>query len=87
MPPLEAMASATPVITSNRTAVPEVAGDAAWLIDPEDVGGIATAINTLLISREERDRRIANGLKQAEMFSWSRSASVVKDIYHRFFDE
>lgn len=87
MPPLEAMASATPVITSNRTAVPEVAGDAAWLIDPEDVAGIAVAINTLLSSREERELRIVNGLKQAEIFSWSISASVLKGVYGRLFDE
>ena len=47
MPVLEAMAAGTPVIASNRSAVPEVAGDAAWLVDPEDTEELAAALVAL----------------------------------------
>jgi glycosyltransferase involved in cell wall biosynthesis len=81
LPPLEAMASGTPVITSNVSSLPEVVGDAAILIDPYDPEAIADAMRRLLsdpVLRADMSRR---GLARARHFSWERSIQRVREIY------
>lgn len=70
LPVLEAMACGTPVITSNVASLPEVAGDAAWLVDPYQTGAIADAMRTLLQDSKARHQLRQAGLLQAKAFSW-----------------
>ena len=81
LPPLEAMASGTPVITSNVSSLPEVVGDAAMLVDPYDVNSIANGIQTVLEDSVYREKLTQNGLKRAKFYSWERSVIKVKQIY------
>ncbi len=81
LPPLEAMACGTAVITSNRSSLPEVAGEGAWLIDPDDSDELASAMNTLLEDERRRRELAAKGLEQARRFSWQRTVSETMAIY------
>ena len=74
LPPLEAMACGTPVITSRNTSLPEVVGDSAVLVDPYDVDSIATGIQQVLSSASLRDGLKASGLAQAKRFTWESAA-------------
>lgn len=81
LPILEAMACGTPVITSNTSSMPEVAGGAAQLVDPLDVSQLAEVISGLAGSAERRADLIAKGIKQAEKFTWKNAAEQMVDIY------
>jgi glycosyltransferase involved in cell wall biosynthesis len=81
LPPLEAMASGTPVITSNVSSLPEVVNDAAVLIDPLQPEAIADAIRRVLTNAALRDDLRARGLERARHFSWERSIGRVREIY------
>jgi len=81
LPPLEAMASGTPVITSNLSSLPEVAGDAAMLIDPYEPDAIAGAMRRVMMDDRLRDDMRERGLLRAREFSWGRSVRRVKEIY------
>ena len=81
LPPLEAMASGTPVITSNVSSLPEVVGDAAILIDPLRPDAIADAIARVLTDSALRDDLRRRGLERARHFSWDRSIRRVREIY------
>ena len=81
LPPLEAMASGTPVITSNVSSLPEVVGDAAILIDPLDPGAIADAMRRVLMDSALRETLRAKGLQRVGEFSWERSVRRVREIY------
>jgi len=81
LPPLEAMASGTPVITSNVSSLPEVVGDAAVLIDPYDPDAIAGAIRRVLEDEDLRRDLRRRGLERARHFSWDRSIARVRRIY------
>jgi glycosyltransferase involved in cell wall biosynthesis len=81
LPPLEAMASGTPVVTSNISALPETVGDAALLIDPYDASAIAEGLRQALTDQELRARLIASGLARATSFSWDASVRRVREIY------
>jgi glycosyltransferase involved in cell wall biosynthesis len=81
LPPLEAMASGTPVITSNVSSLPEVVGDAAMLIDPYDPEAIAGAMRRVMTDERLRDDMRERGLAHAREFSWARSIRRVRDIY------
>ncbi len=83
LPPLEAMANGTPVVTSNISALPEVVGDAALTVDPYNVDEIAHAIQKILADGELRDRLISKGLERAGRFSWSRSVALVHRAYQQ----
>jgi glycosyltransferase involved in cell wall biosynthesis len=81
LPPLEAMASGTPVITSNVSSLPEVVGDAAILIDPYEPDAIADAMRRVLMDETLRADLRARGLARAGHFSWERSIRRVREIY------
>jgi glycosyltransferase involved in cell wall biosynthesis len=80
LPVLEAMACGTPVITSDVTAMPEVAGDAAILVDPNNVDSIADAIGRIMNNDELRAEIIVKGLERVKAFSWDFVASKVQKV-------
>ena len=81
LPVLEAMASGTPVITSNSTSLAEVAKDAALLIDPIDTGEITTAMSDVIQDTSLRESLKSRGLKRAAEFSWAETARRTVDVY------
>jgi glycosyltransferase involved in cell wall biosynthesis len=81
LPPLEAMASGTPVVTSNVSSLPEVAGDAALLVDPRDSEAIAGAIRMALTDRTLREDLRRRGFARARAFSWEQSVARTRAIY------
>src|SRR5262245_13451680 len=81
LPPLEAMASGTPVVTSNISSLPEVAGDAAVLVDPHFPEAIADGIHTVLTNEAVRRTLRHKGLARAAQFSWEQSVRRVLEIY------
>jgi glycosyltransferase involved in cell wall biosynthesis len=83
LPVLEAMARDVPVASSDRSALAEVAGDAALLFDPESPRAIADAISTLLTDAAEADRRRVAGRDQAARFSWKATARGMLASYER----
>src|SRR5688500_12973439 len=82
LPPLEAMASGTPVVTSNVSSLPEVAGDAAVLVDPYDPQAIADGIYRVRSDTGFQSDLRNRGLARARQFSWETSVRRVWDIYH-----
>jgi glycosyltransferase involved in cell wall biosynthesis len=82
LPILEAMACGTPVITANTSSMPEVAGEAAVLVDPFRVNDIADAISHLLSDRTLQENNIKEGLARASQFSWENTAKEVLKIYN-----
>jgi glycosyltransferase involved in cell wall biosynthesis len=82
LPVLEAFAARVPVITSTTTSLPEVAGDAALLIDPLDTGSITKAMNQILDDVHLRGELIQNGLDRANTFTWQRCAEQTVNCYH-----
>jgi glycosyltransferase involved in cell wall biosynthesis len=81
MPVLEAMAAGTPVIASNRSAIPEVAGDAAWLVDPEDTDELADALVALTQDPERRADLSRRGLARAAQFTWAEAVEKTWQVY------
>lgn len=81
LPPLEAMASGTPVVTSNVSSLPEVAGDAAVLVDPYEPQAIADGIYRVLTDEPLRRELILKGIARAGQFSWEQSVRRVRAIY------
>lgn len=86
LPVLEAMACGTPVITSNLSSLPEVAGEAGMLVDPLDIAAISAAIKRLLTDASLREQLSAAGIQQARRFTWSSAASQLKSIYAGLLD-
>ena len=87
LPPLEAMASGTPVITSNVSSLPEVVGDAAILIDPYRSEDIAEAMRRVLDDPSLRDDLRRRGYARAREFSWERSVKRIREIYEQVLAE
>jgi glycosyltransferase involved in cell wall biosynthesis len=83
LPVLEAFACGTPVVTSNKGSLPEVAGDAALLADPKNPQQIAKAVLRLLNDREFRDEQTRRGFEQVKRFSWRKAASQTYDIFQQ----
>jgi glycosyltransferase involved in cell wall biosynthesis len=81
LPPLEAMASGTPVIASAVSSLPEVVGGAAMLVNPENVFDIARGITEVLLNDGLREELIFKGRKQAASFSWGKTADGVLKLY------
>jgi len=83
LPVAQAMAAGTPVITSNRSSLPEIAGGAAICIDPGSVEELSTAMERLLACPEIRCALAARGRCRAEKFRWSAAASQSLDFFHQ----
>ncbi len=83
LPPLEAMAHGTPVVTSNVSSLPEVVGNAAVLVNPENVFEIMRALHRVLMDQALRDRMKERGYQQATRFSWEISVRRVMDVYRQ----
>jgi glycosyltransferase involved in cell wall biosynthesis len=81
LPLIEAMATGIPIVTSNVSAMPEVAGPAALLVSPADSRAIAEALATLDRDEALRERLVAEGYKQLERFSWSTCAKATLAVY------
>jgi glycosyltransferase involved in cell wall biosynthesis len=86
LPPLEAMACGTPVVTSNVSSLPEIAGDAALLVDPYDVDAIARGIQQALGDPTVRAGLIARGKARARQFSWTDSVGQIHAVYQEVLD-
>ena len=81
LPPLEAMAHGTPVVTSNVSSLPEVVGQAAVLVNPENVFEIMRALHRVLTDPPLRERMKERGYQQVTKFSWETSVRRILDIY------
>jgi len=86
LPPLEAMACGTPVITSNSSSLPEVVGEAGVTVDPQDVDALAGAISDLLQNEARRLELSALGVARAAQFTWDRTARQTIEVYRRVVD-
>lgn len=82
IPPLEAMACGTPVLTSNSSSLPEVVGDAAILTDPLDIHGLKNGMKELINHPELRQILKEKGKLRAKQFSWHASAEKLLNIYY-----
>lgn len=87
LPPLEAMACGTPVISSNAASIPEVVGDAGILIDPYQVDALAEAMEQIATQKELRERLREKGLKRSRMFYWKNSARRLMEVYREMGKE
>ncbi|MFN8006470.1 MAG: glycosyltransferase family 1 protein [Terriglobia bacterium] len=83
LPPLEAMATGTPVLTSNISSLPEVLEDAALFVNPENVFEICKGIKHLLYDTQLRTELIEKGFHQSSKYSWSTSAQLVLETYRK----
>jgi len=83
LPVLEAMACGAPVITSNLSSLPEIAGDAALFVDPYSVAQISAAINQVLSNDALREELIFRGLRRASRYSWERTVQETLAVYER----
>jgi glycosyltransferase involved in cell wall biosynthesis len=83
LPPLEAMAHGTPVVTSNVSSLPEVVGNAAVLVNPENVFEIMRALYRVLTDQALRDRMKERSYQQAAKFSWEKSVRRILEVYRQ----
>jgi len=84
LPPLEAMACGTPVVCSNAASLPEAVGQAAELVDPEDVVALTAAIHRVVTDAALRARLRREGLERARRFSWADVGRRVQSLYKGF---
>ncbi|MAU00152.1 MAG: glycosyl transferase family 1 [Anaerolineaceae bacterium] len=83
LPPLEAMACGTPVLTSRDSAMAEICGEAAWLVDPQQEAAIADGLACLLADPERREHLRQLGLARAQHYSWERTARETAVVYEK----
>jgi glycosyltransferase involved in cell wall biosynthesis len=81
LPPLEAMACGAPVVSSDRSSMPEVVGDAALLVPPDDTAGWVSAVEGMLASPERRAEVVERGRRRAAGFTWQRCARATVEAY------
>ncbi|MEO0077059.1 MAG: glycosyltransferase family 1 protein [candidate division WOR-3 bacterium] len=86
LPVIEAMACGTPVITSNISSLPEVAGDAAVLVNPYSVSEIANAIKEVLSNEKERQLMVERGLENVKRFNWEKAAQKVIEVFEEVYN-
>jgi glycosyltransferase involved in cell wall biosynthesis len=87
MPVLEAMAAGVAVVTSNRSALPEVAGDAALLVDPEDTEALAGVLRRVTADEALRQELVTRGRKRLSLFSWDRAVAQTWAVYRAVASE
>jgi glycosyltransferase involved in cell wall biosynthesis len=87
VPPLEAMACGAPVITSNSSSLPEVAGDAALLVDPHNTDELVHAITRVIENEELREELRAKGYQQVKQYTWPNSARKMLSVYEKLYNE
>jgi glycosyltransferase involved in cell wall biosynthesis len=75
------MAHGTPVVTSNTSSIPEVVGNAAIMVNPENVFEIMKALHRVLLDQSVRDKLKARGLQQCEKFSWEAGVRRMLQVY------
>ena len=80
-PPLEAMSLGIPVLAANCSAIPEVTGHAACLVDPMSVDGIAEGLRKIVFDNDYRQGLIEAGYKQITSFSWGKAAAEYINLY------
>jgi glycosyltransferase involved in cell wall biosynthesis len=83
LPPLEAMACCTPVVTSNVSSLPEVVGDAGLTVDPTDIYALANAMSRTLQDAQLCQQMIERGLARAAEFTWLRAARQLRQVYQQ----
>jgi glycosyltransferase involved in cell wall biosynthesis len=83
LPVLEAMACGVPVLTSNKSSLLEIAGNAALLVNPKDIEEISRGIETLLMNDKLRNDLIEKGVNQVKKFSWKKSAEKLIKIFEK----
>ncbi len=81
LPPLEAMACGVPVLVSDRASLPEIAGGAAGMLDPEQPAETARAIEALLVDPDARAALARRGVERASVFTWETCARATLDVY------
>ncbi len=87
LPPLEAMAHGTPVVTSNTSSLPEVVGNAAVLVNPENVFDIMRALHKVLVDQPLREKLKQRGYEQVQRFSWEASVRRILNVYREIAGE
>jgi glycosyltransferase involved in cell wall biosynthesis len=87
IPIIEAMACGVPVITSNTSSMPEVAGDAGHLIDPNKTDDIYKGMLKIMSDHTYKNELIQRGLKRSKQFSWNKMASQVLEQYEQLYKE
>jgi len=85
-PVLEAMAAGTPVVAAASGSLPEIAGDAALLVDPTDTDALADALRSALQNQDLRDSLISAGLRRVDQFSWEATADGLLDLYRAIIE-
>jgi glycosyltransferase involved in cell wall biosynthesis len=83
LPVIEAMSASLPVVTSNGSALKEIAGDAALLVEPADVDSLRTALQVALEDAAVRNRLVSAGIRRAAEFDWKRAAQQTLAVYRR----
>jgi glycosyltransferase involved in cell wall biosynthesis len=86
LPPLEAMACGTPVITSNTSSLPEVVGDAGIMVNPYDVDELANRMYEVLTNNGLREELSKKGLERAKLFSWKKCAEETLKVYEEVYN-
>ena len=87
LPPVEAMAHGTPVVTSNTSSLPEVVGSGAVLVNPENVFEIMRALHRVLVDQSMRDKLKMRGYEQVQRFSWEDSVQRILRVYREVAGE
>lgn len=87
LPPLEAMACGTPVITSNTSSLPEIVGDAGIMVDPHNIDRMADAMYEVLTNKGLKADMIKKGLERSKIFSWEKCARETLKVYEDVYNE
>ncbi len=83
LPPLEAMASGCPVVTSNASSLPEIVGEAGIMVNPYDTRSLIQAMRRVLTDKELRDNMVRAGLHLSRKFSWEKTAKLTMRVYKK----
>ena len=87
LPVLEAMSCGCPVITSHKGSLPEVAGEAAYFVDPNDINSIASGVTNVMGNIDLRKELSKKGLEQSRKFSWKKTAQDTIYVYKKILDK